>query len=81
MVNQVDKINIWKDAAALDFLEIYQYEIFIDKGHHIKSKTPNGYKKIRIHFVFDVKYDGTHNTRQVADGHLTDIPFESVFHV
>jgi hypothetical protein len=32
-------------------------------------KAPVGYKKIRVHLIYDV--------RLVADGHLTDIPLES----
>jgi Reverse transcriptase (RNA-dependent DNA polymerase) len=37
-----------------------------------------GYKKIQVHLIFDVKHDGRHKARLVADGHLTDIPLESV---
>jgi hypothetical protein len=40
---------------------------------------PEGYKRIRVHFVFDVKHDGRHKARLVADGHLTDTPLESVY--
>jgi len=29
--------------------------------------------------VFDVKHDGRHKACLVADGHLTDIPLESVY--
>jgi Reverse transcriptase (RNA-dependent DNA polymerase) len=29
--------------------------------------------------VFDVKHDGRHKARLVADGHLTDIPLDSVY--
>jgi Reverse transcriptase (RNA-dependent DNA polymerase) len=31
------------------------------------------------HLVFDVKHDGRHRSRLVADGHLTDIPIDSVY--
>jgi Reverse transcriptase (RNA-dependent DNA polymerase) len=40
---------------------------------------PSYYKKIRVHFVFAIKYDGRHNACLVADGHLTDIPVDSVY--
>ena len=37
------------------------------------------YKKIQVHLVYYVNYDGCHKTRFVAVGHLTDIPVESVY--
>ena len=37
------------------------------------------HKKISAHFVYDVKHDGRHKARYVADGHKTDIPLESVY--
>ena len=32
-----------------------------------------------MHLVFDVKHDGRHKARLVADGHLTDTPIDSVY--
>ena len=58
----------------MDLLDTYS--TFKDYGY--KSKPPPGYKKIRVHLVVDVKHDGRHKARLVADGHLTDIPLESV---
>ena len=58
---------------------VNEYDTFIDKGHHTKAKVPSSYKKIRVHLVFDVKHDGRHKARLVADGHLTDIPLDSVY--
>ena len=40
---------------------------------------PVGHKKIRVHPVYAIKHDGRHKARLVADGHLTDIPMESVY--
>ena len=34
---------------------------------------------VRVHTIFDVKVDGRHKARVVADGHLTAIPAESVY--
>jgi Reverse transcriptase (RNA-dependent DNA polymerase) len=56
-----------------------EYDTFIDKGHHTKVKVPDGYKKIWDHLNFDVKHDVGHKVRLVADGHLIDIPLESVY--
>jgi hypothetical protein len=39
------------------------------------SNAPQGFKKIRIHTVYDVK----HKARMVAGGHLTPVPLESVY--
>jgi hypothetical protein len=69
----------WADAATLDLTQIDDYHTFIDKGHHTKVKVPAGYEKIIVHLIFDVKHDGRHKARLVADGHLTDIPLESVY--
>jgi len=43
------------------------------------SNPPPGYQKIRVHMIYDVKHDGRHKARLVADGHLTGIPVESVY--
>ena len=53
------------------------YGIFKDHGHQVAP--PQGYKRIRVHLIYDVKHDGRHKARLVADGHLTDIPTESVY--
>jgi hypothetical protein len=37
------------------------------------------FKKIRVHLIYAVKHDGQHKARCVADGHLTDIPLDSVY--
>jgi hypothetical protein len=70
--------NLWKDAVALELQQINDYHTFEDKGHHTKTIPPNVYKQIHVHFVFDVKHDGRHKARLVADSHLTDIPLDSV---
>ena len=84
---RLDELNgntKWRDAVALEILQIFQHETFLDKGKAIFngktiSNAPIGYKKIRVHFVFDVKHDGRHKARLVADGHLTGAPSESVY--
>ena len=47
----------------------------ISKG----TKIPDGFKNIHVHMIYDVKHDGRHPARFVADGHLTDIPSDSVY--
>jgi hypothetical protein len=45
----------------------------------VETKLPDGHKKIRGHFVFDVKHDRHHKACYVAGGHLTNIPNKSVY--
>ena len=64
---------------------IHSYEVFKkhDKAQNDKHKkvinAPQGYKKIRVHLIFAVKYDGRYKARLVADGHLTPEPVESIY--
>jgi Reverse transcriptase (RNA-dependent DNA polymerase) len=69
----------WGDATALELGQIDEYTTFMDKGHHTKANPPSGFKKISVHLVFDVKHDGRHKARLVANGHLTDVPLNSVY--
>ena len=66
--------------------QINEYETFIDKGKakygtdkKKPTNAPKDYTQIRVHLVFDVKHDGRHKARLVADGHLTSLPVESVY--
>jgi hypothetical protein len=80
--NHLDQKNgntKWGDATVLELGQIDEYITFIDKGHHTKVNPPSGFKKIRVHLVFDVKHDGRHKTRLVADEHFTDIPLDSIY--
>ena len=74
----------WKDAILTEMGQLDEYEVFIDKGHKDNMeeilKQLDGYKKIRIHLVFDIKHDTRHKARMVADGHLTDVPLTSVYY-
>jgi transposase InsO family protein len=69
----------WRDANSLEFGQLDDYQTFQDIGHSSTVTPPTGYKKIRVHLVFDVKHDGRHKVRCVADGHLTDVPVDSVY--
>jgi len=77
---ELDKKNgntFWQDAMALELLQLHEYKTFLDVG--MGDCKPEGYKKIQVHFVFDVKHDGRHKARLVAGGHLTDVPLDSVY--
>ena len=67
----------WADAEGLELQQLIDYKSFKDLGKN--APIPRGYKKIRVHFVYDVKHDGWHKARLVAGGHLTEIPLDSVY--
>ena len=74
----------WQDATELELSQIQSYNTFKDHGKakFINGKlanAPEGYHKIRVHLVFDVKHDGRHKARLVADGHLTKEPVETIY--
>ena len=52
---------------------------FHNLGHARNTPAPNGHKKKRVHLDNAVKHDGRCKARLVADGHLTDVPLESVY--
>ena len=67
----------WQSAEMTEATQLGDYNTFIDKGKG--AAVPPGYKKIRCHFVYDVKHDGRHKARLVAGGHLTETPVGSVY--
>ena len=73
----------WQDAMDLELTQIHEYKVFRDTGkakfHNGKVVTPDGFQKIRVHFVYAVKQDGRFKARLVADGHLTKEPVESIY--
>ena len=77
---ELDKRNgntLWRDSIKLEIDQQNDYSTYEDLGPN--GKVPEGYKKIKVHFVFDVKHDGRHKARLVAGGHLTDIPLSSIY--
>ena len=73
----------WQDAMDLELTQIHEYKVFKDTGkakfHNGKVVTPEGFQKIRVHFVYAVKHDGRFKARLVADGHLTKEPVEAIY--
>jgi hypothetical protein len=72
-------ITLWQEATDLEMLQLAEYDTFRDLGHKDTAPPPTGYKKIHTHLVYDYKHDGRHKAQMVADGHLMDIPLESVY--
>ena len=82
---RLDKENSnthWQDAMDLELTQIHEYKVFKDTGkaqfHDGKAVTPDGFQKIRVHFVYAVKHDEKFKARLVADGHLTKEPVVSL---
>jgi Reverse transcriptase (RNA-dependent DNA polymerase) len=69
--------HLWDDATALELKQLNEYDTFVDLGPG--QPIPSGYKRIHTHLIYAVKHDGRHKARMVADGHLTDVPLESVY--
>ena len=67
----------WQDATKAEMDQLAEYKVFVDMG--IGTPIPKGFQKIRVHLVFACKHDGRHKARLVADGHLTEVPVDSVY--
>ena len=46
----------WQDAISLELQQVIGCGTFRDLGKGAPG--PNGFQKVRLHFVFDVKHDG-----------------------
>ena len=67
------------DANKLEYKKLKEYEVFTDKGKFAGCRIPRGYQLIRVRTIFNVKIDGQHKARVVADGHITATPKESAY--
>lgn len=76
-IDKRDGFSIWSEDEKMELSQIDDYKVLKDLGKNYKP--PDGYKKITVHFVYDVKHYGIHKERLVAGGHLTDTPVESVY--
>lgn len=77
---ELDEANgnrLWREAEETELHQIDEYEVFTDLG--LKGNPPPGYKKVRVHMVYDVKHDLRRKARLVADGNLTQVPVDSVY--
>jgi hypothetical protein len=77
-----DEINCstkWADMMKFEMLQLNDYECFIDAGIYNRDPIPDGYKKIWVHLVYDVKHDGHDKACLVCDGHLTNVPVERIY--
>ena len=77
-LDRINGNNHWQEAIDTELAQVIEeYETFKDMG--VGYKPPPDYKKIRTHFVFDVKFDLRRKARLVADGNLTGAPKDSTY--
>ena len=80
-----NKNSKWYDAIKIEMESMLEYKVFKkwDKAildEHKKVMNPlKGYHRIKVHPAFAVKFDGRHEARLVADGHLTPEPIENIY--
>ena len=77
---ELDRSNgnkLWADAISKEVGGIHDYSVFRDVGTD-QAAVPDGYKRLRCHFVFACKYDLRRKARLVAGGHLTEDPNDGV---
>jgi hypothetical protein len=72
--DEENKNTRWAQSVDTELAKLAEYNVFIDGG---TKAPPPGYAPLTCHFVFDVKHDGRHRARYVADGHLTNPPPET----
>jgi hypothetical protein len=60
-------------------LQLSDYECFIDAGIYNDDPIAEGYKKIQVHLMYNIKSDEHHKAHLISNGHLTDVLIESVY--
>ena len=66
--------HLWHYCVKLEIDQRRQHDTYKEMG---KVQATKEHKKIRSHFVFDVKHDSRHKARLLSDVHLTDVPTSS----
>ena len=72
---ELDKINndkLWEESMQKELDQINDYKTF--RVLEAEEPTPEGYKRIPYHMVFDVKFDLRRKSRLVAGGNHTENP-------
>ena len=70
MLDKKNQDTKWEESRIKELNQLFEYEVFDDLGKG--TAPPEGYKKIRVHIIYDCKHDLRRKSRCVADGHLTD---------
>ena len=70
-----DGNNKWAEAIRVEVNKLKEYDVFQAMAEGVGA--PEGYSRIPLHWVFNVKHDFRHQARIVAGGHIAPIPDES----
>ena len=76
-IDQKNGNDRWARSEAIELGQLDEYDSFEDLGEG--AELPEGYKLIRCHMVYDVKFDGRYKSRFVAGGRMTDEPVENTY--
>ena len=69
--------TLWAEVIQREMGQIKDFKTCHSIG--LDAKTPQGYQRIPVHLVFDVKEDLKRKARMVAGGHMTKPLKESVY--
>ena len=69
--------NLLAEAVKKEFDQLEDYETY--KDMRIDATVPEGYKKIKVHLVFDCKHDFRRKERLVAGGHMAPGPEDTTY--
>jgi len=64
--------TLWADAIHKEMCKIEKFNVFKEA-----SSIPAGYERLRCMLIFDIKLDGTHKARLVADGSGSPVSTDS----
>ena len=67
----------WQDSERTEINQLDEYSTFEDLG--MGAETPEGYKNLPCHMIYDVKHMGAYKSRFVAGGHQTGTPIGSIY--
>ena len=76
-LDRINGNNLWKEAEERELSQINKYDTFKDLGLN-GTPTP-GYKRIKVHIVYDCKPTLKWKARLVANGNLTETPVDSIY--
>ena len=77
ILDEKNNNTLWKESEEREMEQILHYKTFRDLGKG--AQAPDGYKKIPVRFVYDVKQSGLRKARLICGGHLTDPPVDHVY--
>jgi hypothetical protein len=77
MIDAQNGDKLWAEAIQREMDQIKEFKTCHSIG--LDAKVPNGYQRIPVHLVFDVKENLKRKARLVAGGHMTKPLKESVY--